>query len=141
MRNASTLVRLLLFVVLAVATAGMHTVGHPPETGRDTAPAGAHAAMADTATVAAAADGRAADDCPEGHCSPAPVKHDGGMDPASVCLAIALAAFALTVALLAVRRGLPRRTALFVRGLWGRVTAALPPPRPPALSQLAILRI
>jgi hypothetical protein len=156
MRNATALVRLFLFVVLAVGTVGMHTIGHPPE-------ARAEATMATdakSADVMAAPDTHAVPDapaapCPDGHCAAggsaaaehrntadhdSPARHPG-MDPASVCLAIALAGFVLAVTLLALRRGAARRTALFVRGLWGRVTSVLPPPQPPDLSQLAILRI
>ncbi|GAA4990203.1 hypothetical protein GCM10023205_71860 [Yinghuangia aomiensis] len=150
MRNATALVRLFLFVVLAVGTVGMHTVGHPPE-------ARAEATMAADAMSADPVAGRNAPDapCPDGHCAaggPAAAEHRNaadhnsparhpGMDPASVCLAIALAGFVLAVTLLALRRGAARRTALFVRGLWGRVASVLPPPQPPDLSQLAILRI
>lgn len=162
MRNATALVRLFLFVVLAVGTVGMHTVGHPPE-------AHAEATMATDAMSADAMAGPTAlqairaprvphapdAPCPDGHCAvggSAAAEHQNtadhnspaghpGMNPASVCLAIVLAGFVLAVTLLALRRGAARRTALFVRGLWGRVTSVLPPPQPPDLSQLAILRI
>lgn len=147
MRNATALVRLFLFVVLAVGTLGMHTVGHPPGARAEAAMAADAMATSDTPHTLAAP-------CPDGHCAAAsaasahhdtadhnsPARHPG-MDPASVCLAVALAGFVLAVTLLALRGGAARRTALFARGLWGRATSALPPPRPPDLSQLAILRI
>lgn len=155
MRNATAFVRLFLFVVLAVGTVGMHTVGHPPEARAEAAMA--TDAMSADAMAAPNADAPNAPDtpCADGHCTadgPAATEHRNtadhnsparhpGMDPASVCLAIALAGFVLAVTLLALRRGAARRTALFVRGLWGRVTSVLPPPQPPDLSQLAILRI
>ncbi|MGA4545763.1 hypothetical protein ACPA54_37825 [Uniformispora flossi] len=154
MRNATALVRLFLFVILAVGTAGMHTIGHPPEARAEAAMA-ADAMSADPMAAPDAPDGPDAP-CPDGHCAaqgPAAAEHrentadhnsparHPGMDPASVCLAIALAGFVLAVTLLALRRGAARRTALFVRGLWGRVASVLPPPQPPDLSQLAILRI
>jgi hypothetical protein len=169
MRNASTPVRLLLFALLLIGTVGMHTIGHPPEAKAATpaaAPAAAPAVMTDAAASAAAMpaapDAVSADpgDCPSGHCSsPAglPTAHSpagqgghgapgsdhgssGGMDPMSLCLAIALAAFVLAVTWFALRRGTRRRTTA-VRGLWGRLGSALPPPRPPDLSRLAVLRI
>ncbi|MGR6997026.1 hypothetical protein ACU686_01020 [Yinghuangia aomiensis] len=125
MRNATALVRLFLFVILAVGTVGMHTVGHPPE-------ARAEAAMAADPMAGPHAPQAPDAPCPGSHCAaggPAAAEHRNtadhnsparhpGMDPASVCLAIALAGFVLAVTLLALRRGAARRTApLRARGV------------------------
>lgn len=140
MRVASTLSRLLLFALIVLGTTGMHTIGHPPEA--HTASAAAHDAAAT---------------CPDGHCpsppSPdmglgtstrgheAPGGHDGGgMDPMSLCLAVALAAFVLAVTWFVLRRR-ARELVRAARGAWGRLVSGLPPPRPPELSRLAVLRI
>ncbi|WTW94084.1 DUF6153 family protein [Streptomycetaceae bacterium NBC_01309] len=132
MRVVSTLGRLLLFALILLGTTGMHTIGHPPE---------ARAMAAHEEAVA----------CPDGHCpSPGPsvaggdhdmpARHGGGMDPMSLCLAVALAAFVLAVTWFAVRRR-AREHLRFARGVWGRLVSGLPPPRPPDLSRLAVLRI
>ncbi|WP_436774759.1 DUF6153 family protein [Yinghuangia sp. YIM S09857] len=135
MRIAATLFRLLLFAVIVLGTAGMHTIGHPPE---------ARAAVTHVAEAP----------CPDGHCpaSPAPIAgaadhrapdgHHGagGMDPMSLCLAVALAGFVLAVAWFAVGRR-ARGLARAARGAWGRHVSGLPPARPPDLSRLAVLRI
>lgn len=156
MRNAATWFRLLLFALLVIGTAGMHTIGHPPEAGA-AAPAAEFRTHADAATASGMmyADPAPADDCPSGHCSTAdreraaghdsgsggdfPGEH-GGMDPMSLCLAIALAAFVLAVTWFALRRG-ARHRADAASGAWGRLTSGLPPPRRPDPSRLAVLRI
>ncbi|MEU8132252.1 DUF6153 family protein [Streptodolium elevatio] len=136
MRIASTLCRLLLFALILLGTTGMHTIGHPPE---------ARAASGAEATHPSAAV------CPDGHCpSPGasfgsgehdmPARHGGGTDPMSLCLAVALAAFVLAVTWFAVRRR-AREHVRSARGAWGRLVSGLPPPRPPDLSRLAVLRI
>ncbi|NUU21624.1 MAG: hypothetical protein HOV68_08940 [Streptomycetaceae bacterium] len=163
MRDASAPVRLLLFALLVVGTMGMHTIGHPPEAHASMAasmeaPTGdaGRAAAADVRTSdhapAAAPAAMPAEDCPDGHCAPAastpdhgttaPSGHGGvmGLGMASLCLAIVLAAFVLAVTLFALRRG-GRRPRHLARGLWGRLASGLPPPRPPDLSRLAVLRI
>ncbi|MDI2126067.1 hypothetical protein [Yinghuangia seranimata] len=157
MRRATTLVRLLLFALLVLGTAGMHTLGHPPESGPS------HDPMAGTTVTVSMADPVAdpmadpAADCPDGHCAadaasgvtfiPAtahgsglPMPH-GGMDPASLCMAVLLAAVTLAITLFLLRPCSRRRARLTARGLWGRATSALPPPTPPDLSCLAVLRI
>lgn len=137
MRVVSTLGRLLLFALILLGTTGMHTIGHPPE------------ARAPAAHEGAPHEGAAA--CPDGHCpSPGPsvggvdhdtpARHGGGTDPMSLCLAVALAAFVLAVTWFAVRRR-AREHLRFARGAWGRLVSGLPPPRPPDLSRLAVLRI
>lgn len=125
MRIASALGRLLLFALILLGTTGMHTIGHPPEA--------RSASMAAEAHDASAA-------CPEGHC-PSPPSHDGGgMDAMTLCLAVALAAFVLVVTWLVLRRR-ARELVRSARDAWGRLVSGLPPPRPPELSRLSVLRI
>ncbi|MEU5217140.1 DUF6153 family protein [Streptomyces sp. NPDC020807] len=127
MRAGGALAHLLLVGVLALGVFLMHAVGHPEGAG-DTRPSG-------TATVTTAAhhtgDGGGSD-----------TRHEpgSGMDMTTLCVAV------LGVWLLAglVRAALARRPD-WLAVLLARLTPALgphaPPPRPPDLAQLSILRI
>ncbi|MFD7319595.1 DUF6153 family protein [Streptomyces sp. NPDC059875] len=119
---------LLLVMVLALGVFVMHAVGHP-ESPSD--------AAADGMTHASASAHQMAEDE-----APASSSHDSGMDMdmTTLCVAVlgiwALARFVLAA--------LGRRPEWLVR-LLGRLTRALrpnaPPPIPPDLAQLSVLRI
>ncbi|WP_331771966.1 DUF6153 family protein (plasmid) [Embleya sp. NBC_00888] len=86
--------------------------------------------------------------CPRGDCAPGDGSGDKhgsehGTDPASMCLAVlfaGLGALATALALLALRRArdLP---AFRPRARAARFVSGLPPPGPPELSLLQVLRI
>ncbi|MFI1157615.1 hypothetical protein [Streptomyces sioyaensis] len=149
---------LLLVVVLALGVFVMHTVGHPD----GTAGSGGHAAAGHTTGMAAmsrtpaAADtptrqaaptrsahsgtspdsGTSADDDPSSHYAPGP---GTGMNMASLCSAV-LGTWALTMLLGAALT----RTPGWLADLLAKAVALLrpdPPPRPPDLTRLSVLRI
>ncbi|MGW1990807.1 hypothetical protein [Embleya sp. NPDC001921] len=86
--------------------------------------------------------------CPSGDCAPADRSGDKhgsehGTDPASMCLAVlfaGLGALATALALLALRRARDPR-AFRPRARAARFVSGLPPPGPPELSLLQVLRI
>ena len=141
---------LLLVVVLALGVFAMHTMGHPDVSsghgvsGTSPAVAGGHQdGMAQKATAveplaqpeAMVEHGTAAS------AGKSPVHGlPSGMDLMSVCLAV------LTVWLLglflraAVARRQERSTALLARSV-ALARPSIPPPRPPLLAQLSVLRI
>ncbi|APE25543.1 MULTISPECIES: DUF6153 family protein [Streptomyces] len=130
-RAEGALARLLLVVVLALGVFLMHAVGHPEGSGGDTgtSPASAHAAASHHE---AAPEGGAGSDA----------RHDPGpgMDMTTLCVAV-LSGWLLTCL---VRAALGRRPD-WLTLLLTRLTPALgphaPPPRPPDLTQLSVLRI
>ncbi|MGW3565504.1 DUF6153 family protein [Streptomyces sp. NPDC000941] len=139
--------RLLLVVMAALGVLVMHTVGHPADSGPETTVT-AHAADTRATGEPGAATGmsmpRALGD--PGHDSAsadvAVPPHEPGMamNMASLCLAVlgTWGLFSLLRAALASRRE-------WLAHLMGRVLMALrpnaPPPRPPDLAHLSVLRI
>lgn len=126
LRAGSALGQLLLVVVLALGVFVMHTVGHPDtdsgSASHSMAVAGLpHEGMADTAGPAAQA----------------PLD---GMDMAALCVAVLFGGWALAALL---RHALARRPdgMAVLRARLISVPPARPPPRPPELSQLSVLRI
>ncbi|MEU3072706.1 DUF6153 family protein [Streptomyces laurentii] len=143
-RAGSALAHLLLVGVLALGVFVMHTVGHP----KDAMPGG----MADGTTMTAAVPAPAPAPAHDGtapasahgspHASPVhdPGSHSGsGMDMTTLCVAVlgAWLLAALLRAVLARRHG--RGTAPLARRRTVRVPHA-PPPRPPDLAVLSVLR-
>ncbi|MER5968097.1 DUF6153 family protein [Streptomyces sp. NPDC002057] len=124
-RAEGALTHLLLVVVLALGVFLMHTVGHPEGSGGDPG----------TTSVGAAAHGAHGD---EGSSA----GHEPGtaMDMTTLCVAV-LAGWLLAGL---VRAALGRRPD-WLALLLARLTAApgphAPPPRPPDLAQLSVLRI
>ncbi|UGQ11470.1 DUF6153 family protein [Yinghuangia sp. ASG 101] len=154
-RPGTAAVRLLLLVLLTVGIVGMHTLGHPED---DTATAATASAVGPAAAHTLPHD--TAGNCPAGHCaSPDALMSDGvgdhpsgrhgadssghGTDPASMCLAVflaALGALLLGAAWLTVRRR-SRGSVHAARAWWSRLASGLPPPERPDLSRLQVLRI
>ncbi|MCX5582950.1 hypothetical protein [Streptomyces erythrochromogenes] len=152
--------RLLFVAVLALGVLVMHTVGHPSDGSGTAAGSSSHAAaMGSAPGSGTATTGHHPDDTitvPAGHSSVAaalawttpvapgatavPVDGPGmAMDMASLCLAV-LGTWALSALLYAIAVG--RRgwlTALSARVL--AVVRPNPPPMPPDLAQLSVLRI
>ncbi|MFB7512095.1 DUF6153 family protein [Streptomyces sp. NPDC056144] len=133
-RAGGALAHLLLVGVLALGVFLMHAVGHPEGAG-DTRPSGT--ATVTTVTTAAHHTGEGTGD--DGG-SDARHEPGSGMDMTTLCVAV------LGVWLLAglVRAALARRPD-WLAVLLARLVPALgphaPPPRPPDLAQLSILRI
>ncbi|MGW0465600.1 DUF6153 family protein [Streptomyces sp. NPDC003027] len=140
MRAGGALAHLLLVVVLALGVFVMHSVGHPSESPSSGATGTAH--------VSATGPHAPGPDEPDsshhsaaGPHAPAP-PHDSGMtmDMTTLCVAV------LSVWLLAglVRAALGRRRdrpARMIAGFSPGLGPNAPPPRPPDLAQLSILRI
>ncbi len=122
--------RLLLFAALLLGIVTMHTFGHPS----------AHASSHASSDVVSAHDSPPAHGTGH-HESKDKGKHDGGMDPMSVCLAVlgaaGWAAALLLVALVVSRRPVITARAWFSRALW----PVPPPPRHKALARLSVLRV
>ncbi|WP_406288037.1 DUF6153 family protein [Embleya sp. NBC_00896] len=133
--GTSSLARLLFLVLLLLGTAGMHTLGHPQE--------------AAPAAMSGHQGHQEYREHPSTAPAPVPVDDHGGgsghsgTDPASMCVAVLLGGLAVGLVALAWRRGrLVRGRHLAVaRGLGRRLTAALPPARPPDPTHLSVLRI
>ncbi|MFG2859330.1 hypothetical protein [Streptomyces sioyaensis] len=142
---------LLLVVVLALGVFVMHTVGHPD----GTAGSGGHAAAGHTTGMAAMSRTPAAADTPTSQAPPARSAHSGtsaddpsshyapgpgtGMNMASLCSAV-LGTWALATLLGAALT----RTPGWLADLLAKAVALLrpnPPPRPPDLTRLSVLRI
>ncbi|MFI2186268.1 hypothetical protein [Streptomyces sioyaensis] len=148
---------LLLVVVLALGVFVMHTVGHPD----GTAGSGGHAAAGHTTGMAAMSRTPAAADTPTRQAPPARSAHSGtsahsatstddpsshyapgpgtGMNMASLCRAV-LGTWALAILLGAALT----RTPGWLADLLANAVALLrpnPPPRPPDLTRLSVLRI
>ncbi|XIE81139.1 DUF6153 family protein [Streptomyces sp. SBR177] len=134
------LAHLLLVVMLALGVFVMHSVGHPEgSSGGGTAGATAHHsahAQARTPGPAAAAH--------DGPASPAPASsHDsgGGMDMTTLCVAVLGAWLLAALVRAALRRARPDRTLPLLARLLAALRPNAPPPRPPDLASLSILRI
>ncbi|MFD3991422.1 DUF6153 family protein [Streptomyces sp. NPDC058583] len=127
-RAEGALAHLLLVVVLALGVFLMHAVGHPEGSsgGMETGSASAH--------HSAAPHGDEGPDADAGH------EPGSGMDMTTLCVAV-LAGWLLAGL---VRAALGRRPD-WLTLLLARLTPALgphaPPPRPPDLAQLSVLRI
>lgn len=152
-RAVGVAARLLLVVVLAVGVFIMHTVGHPSGgSGSDMSDAPQTVGTHTVGTLSMHGDGDGGKhpappniaDNPVHGAKPAdavssPHDHGMGMDMASLCLAV-LGAWALACLLYAAFTA--RRE--WLADLAARVLALVrpdPPPRPPDLAQLSILRI
>ncbi|MFJ8666374.1 DUF6153 family protein [Streptomyces sp. NPDC093600] len=136
MRAGGALAHLLLVVVLALGVFVMHSVGHPSESSGSGAAGTAHVSAAGPHAPGPHAPG-------PGHSEPAPApSHDSGMtmDMTTLCVAV------LSVWLLAglVRAALSRRrdrAARVIAGFSPGLGPNAPPPRPPDLAQLSVLRL
>jgi len=119
-RVGASFARLSFLLLVLLGTAGMHTMGHPPE---PSPAATAHAAPA----------------------MPAGPDHDDdrhGPDPASVCVAVLLGGLALGLpALVHRRRSRPPGPVRRDANAWARSALLLPPARPPDPNRLSVLRI
>ncbi|MEU7514099.1 DUF6153 family protein [Streptomyces sp. NPDC042898] len=136
MRAGGALAHLLLVVVLALGVFLMHAVGHPEGSGGTTeTTASAHHASAPTGAHGADGGGSQGSGSSD-------ARHDSGMamDMTTLCVAV-LGAWLLAGL---VRAALARRPDWLAVAL-ARLVPALgphaPPPRPPDLAQLSILRI
>ncbi|MEV4946358.1 hypothetical protein [Streptomyces sp. NPDC053755] len=144
---------LLLVVLLALGVFVMHTVGHPDGASAGDATGTSHGAPAGDATgtvhVSAAAGVRAPDgvtgaagrEAPAETGSPAP-SHDSGlaMDMTTLCVAVLGAWLIAGLVRAALGRRRDRPAALLAR-LRAGLGPNAPPPRPPDLAQLSVLRI
>ncbi|MFP3992863.1 DUF6153 family protein [Streptomyces sp. E11-3] len=128
-RTGTALGQLLLVVVLAAGVFLMHTVGHPPpDTDVAAAPYAATAPYAGTAESSHGA-----------HESTEPPL--GGMDLAALCVAVLLGAWAFTALL---RAAFARRSDWLAPARAATLAVLRPnppPPRPPDLAHLSVLRI
>ncbi|MET9831711.1 DUF6153 family protein [Streptomyces lavendulocolor] len=142
---------LLLVVVLVLGVFAMHTMGHPEVSSGHgvsgtSSPAVAGGHQDGMTQKATAAEPLAQPEAKVSHGTAAPAGKSpvhglpSGMDLMSVCLAV------LTVWLLglflraAVARRQERSTALLARSV-ALARPSIPPPRPPLLAQLSVLRI
>ncbi|MFE5300781.1 DUF6153 family protein [Streptomyces sp. NPDC056632] len=143
-RAGGALAHLLLVVVLALGVFVMHSVGHPE---------GSSGSGTDRMAHVAAATGLA-DGLPTGAGASAPERHHGGghgkstshdpdgtgTDMTTLCVAV-LGAWLLLALVRAALARRPDRTAALLAGLLPALGPHAPPPRPPDLAQLSILRI
>ncbi|MFJ9808918.1 DUF6153 family protein [Streptomyces sp. NPDC101158] len=150
-RAGGALAHLLLVVVLALGVFVMHSVGHPEgSSGSGTD------GMAHVAAATGLADGlpTVADGLPTVAGASAPERHHGGghgrstshdpdgtgTDMTTLCVAV-LGAWLLLALVRAALTRRPDRTAALLAGLLPALGPHAPPPRPPDLAQLSILRI
>ncbi|MFG3344094.1 hypothetical protein ACGF1Z_03395 [Streptomyces sp. NPDC048018] len=149
-RAGGALAHLLLVVVLALGVFVMHSVGHPAGSSGGGTDGMAHVATA-TGLVPAegsadAAGVRTAASAPERHHGGGHGKsashHPGGSgtDMTTLCVAV-LGAWLLLALVRAALARRPDRTAALPAGLLPALGPNAPPPRPPDLAQLSILRI
>ncbi|MEU3478314.1 DUF6153 family protein [Streptomyces sp. NPDC033754] len=134
MRAGGALAHLLLVVVLALGVFLMHAVGHPEGSGGTTeTTASAH--HASTPTGAHGADGGGGSDSSD-------ARHDSGMamDMTTLCVAV-LGAWLLAGLVRAALARRPDWLAVVLARLVPALGPHAPPPRPPDLAQLSILRI
>ncbi|MFE1551548.1 DUF6153 family protein [Streptomyces sp. NPDC058718] len=136
MRAGGALAHLLLAVVLALGVFLMHTVGHPEGSG-GTAETTASAHHASAPTGAHSADGGGT----RGSGS-SDARHDSGMamDMTTLCVAV-LGAWLLAGLVRAALARRPDWLAVVLARLVPALGPHAPPPRPPDLAQLSILRI
>ncbi|MFI8825349.1 hypothetical protein [Streptomyces sp. NPDC053431] len=149
-RAGGALAHLLLVVVLALGVFVMHSVGHPEGSSGSGTHGTAHVAAATghsptgssstdaslTGTPGHAHHGDAGD-----HRKAAPHDPGGtGMDMTTLCVAV-LGAWLLVALVRAALARRPDRTTPFLAGLLPALGPNAPPPRPPDLAQLSILRI
>ncbi|MGW5420526.1 DUF6153 family protein [Streptomyces sp. NPDC003943] len=123
-RHNAALAHLLLVVVLALGVFVMHSVGHPE---------GPAAAMDGGAMTHASAPAHPADSAPSSHDS------GTGMDMTTLCVAV-LGAWLLAGLVRAALARRPDRTAPLPARLRPALAPNAPPPRPPDLASLSILR-
>ncbi|WP_328356947.1 DUF6153 family protein [Streptomyces sp. NBC_00445] len=129
-RVGGALGHLLLVVVLALGVFVMHTVGHPDESSHATVSA------MDTGPHASAAMVPAQEDLAQAASADMPVM---AMDMVSLCVAVLFAAWILVALLRSALARSPGRLAdVLARAPVLRRSA--PPPRPPDLTQLSVLR-
>ncbi|MCK7622798.1 DUF6153 family protein [Streptomyces sp. RS10V-4] len=144
-RAAGAWGHLLLIAVLALGVFAMHTLGHPSGPREMAGPAMGPAAHGTPAAAAAAGTtahhgSDPAPDRPTAHHGSGPSSHSpgAGMDMTSLCVAV-LGAWVLACLLrLVVRR---RADWLVLLRAGALVLRPNPPPRPPDLARLSVLRI
>ncbi|MFF1510944.1 DUF6153 family protein [Streptomyces sp. NPDC058326] len=129
-RAEGALARLLLVVVLALGVFLMHSVGHPEGSGGGT-----------ETTSSAISAGIGHDAGAHGDGGPGPRHEPGtGMDMTTLCVAV-LAGWLLTGLVRAALGRRPDWAALLLARLAPTPGPHAPPPRPPDLAQLSVLRI
>ncbi|MEV5969404.1 DUF6153 family protein [Streptomyces sp. NPDC051921] len=151
-RAGGALAHLLLVVVLALGVFVMHSVGHPEGSSGGGADGTTHvvaatgllpadASPADGASADASAPAHHGGDHGGDHRKSASHESDGtGMDMTTLCVAV-LGAWLLVALVRAALARRPDRTAALLAGLLPALGPNAPPPRPPDLAQLSILRI
>ncbi|WP_264927262.1 hypothetical protein [Streptomyces sp. A012304] len=146
MRTGGAFGHLLLVVVLALGVFVMHTVGHPTDShAAEMSPASPVSAptthaIAATHEVAAAPASAQSEHTAAPDQAPSTDMPAMAMDMLSLCLAVLLAAWALTAL---VRSALARHPD-WLANLRAQVAAVLypnPPPRGPDLTRLSVLRL
>ncbi|MFF6772595.1 hypothetical protein ACFY8W_03430 [Streptomyces sp. NPDC012637] len=144
-RASGALAHLLLVVVLALGVFVMHSVGHPEGSagsgtdGMTHAAAVTHAA-ADTHAAAATRTPAPPSSQEGAHHGASSHGSDSGTDMTTLCVAV-LGAWLLLALVRAALARRPDRTARLLAGLLSALGPHAPPPRPPALAQLSVLRI
>ncbi|WP_314614149.1 DUF6153 family protein [Streptomyces stackebrandtii] len=136
MRAGGALAHLLLVVVLALGVFLMHAVGHPEGSGGTTeTTASAHHASTPTGA-------HGADDAGSSGSGSSDARHDSGMamDMTTLCVAV-LGAWLLAGLVRAALSRRPDWLAVVLARLVPALGPHAPPPRPPDLAQLSILRI
>ncbi|MFJ9824585.1 DUF6153 family protein [Streptomyces sp. NPDC101160] len=133
-RHTGALARLLLVVVLALGVFVMHSVGHPD------GPAAAMdgGAMTHASTQAHSEDSE--DSAPSSHAPGHGTDTGTGMDMTTLCVAV-LGAWLLAALVRAALARRPGRTVPLPARLRPGLGPHAPPPRPPDLASLSILRI
>ncbi|MEU7005274.1 DUF6153 family protein [Streptomyces sp. NPDC046332] len=139
MRAEGAVAHLLLVMVLALGVFVMHAVGHP-ESASDTGTGGMSHASAPAGT-----DGMSHAPAPVHHTgteTPAAPSHDSGMamDMTTLCVAV-LGVWALARLVLGALGRRPDRLVRLLGRLLRAVAPNAPPPIPPDLAQLSVLRI
>ncbi|MFH8626229.1 DUF6153 family protein [Streptomyces vietnamensis] len=141
-RAGGAIGHLLLVVVLALGVFLMHSVGHPEGSGGGmadmaTASAPHHSAPAHAATPGTPERAAAPHDAGDSDARHAP---GSGMDMTTLCVAV-LGAWLLAGLLRAALGRHPDWLALLLARLAPALGPHAPPPRPPDLAQLSVLRI
>ncbi|MFJ9575665.1 DUF6153 family protein [Streptomyces sp. NPDC101191] len=145
-RAGGALAHLLLVVVLALGVFVMHSVGHPEGSSGSGTDGMAHVAAATglaDGLPAETTDGASAPERHHGGGHGKSTSHDPdgtGTDMTTLCVAV-LGAWLLLALVRAALARRPDRTAALLAGLLPALGPHAPPPRPPDLAQLSILRI
>ncbi|MER5308430.1 DUF6153 family protein [Streptomyces sp. NPDC002773] len=135
-RAEGALAHLLLVVVLALGVFLMHSVGHPEGSGGS----GSGGLGGETSAAAFTTSAHDAHNAPSDASSGSPHEPGTGTDMTTLCVAV-LAGLLLAGLVRAALGRRPHWLALLLARLAPALGPHAPPPRPPDLAQLSVLRI